>query len=127
MCIARPGEGETLADLSEADTPGGRDHVPDLDIAGAGELAEGQLHEVERTTYHDEDHQVGDEEGPATVLVGCEGKPPDIAQTHRHGYAGHQELRGVGPLLSLSGQASNLLASFRFFFGFITFRFFEKM
>ena len=80
LFIARTGE--TLADLSEADTPGGRDHVPDLDIAGAGELAQGQLHEVERTTNHDENHQVGDEEGPATILVSRVGEPPDITKAN---------------------------------------------
>lgn len=73
---------EIKADLSEADTPSGRDHVPHLDIAGAGELAQGQLHEVERTTYHDENHQVGDEEGPATILVSGVGKPPDVAKAN---------------------------------------------
>ena len=80
MRIARTGE--TLADLGEADPPRGRDHVPDLDIAGAGELAQGQLHEVERTTNHDENHQVGDEEGPATILVSRVGEPPDIAKAN---------------------------------------------
>ena len=80
LVIARTGE--TLADLSEADTPGGRDHVPDLDIAGAGELAQRQLHEVERTTNHDENHQVGDEEGPATILVSRVGEPPDITKAN---------------------------------------------
>lgn len=73
---------EIQADLSKADTPSGRDHVPHLDIAGAGELAQGQLHEVERTTYHDENHQVGDEEGPATILVSGVGKPPDVAKAN---------------------------------------------
>ena len=72
---------ETAAHLSEADTPSGRDHVPDLDIAGAGELAQGQLHEVERTTNHDENHQVGDEEGPATILVSGVGKPSNVVTT----------------------------------------------
>ena len=80
MCIARTGEAG--ADLGEADTPRGRDHVPDLDIAGARELTQGQLHEVERTTNHDENHQVGDEEGPATILVSRVGEPPDIAKAN---------------------------------------------
>ena len=68
--------------LSKADSTSGGDHVPDLDIAGAGELSQGQLHEVERTTNHDENHQVGDEEGPATILVSGVGEPPNITKAN---------------------------------------------
>jgi hypothetical protein len=41
-----------------------------LDRAGAGELSHGELHEVEGPPDEDENHQVGDEEGSPSVLVG---------------------------------------------------------
>ena len=53
-----------------------------LDIAGAGELTNGQLHEVERSTNEDEDHQVWDEESSSTILISSVGEPPDIAQSN---------------------------------------------
>ena len=59
----------------------GRDHVPHIDTAGAAELSQGELHEVERAADEEEDQHVGDEEGPATVLVSCERKSPDISKT----------------------------------------------
>ena len=59
----------------------GRDHVPHVDTAGAAELAQGELHEVEGAADEEEDEHVGDEEGTASVLVGCEGKSPDISKS----------------------------------------------
>ncbi len=41
-----------------------------LDGAGAGELAHGQLHEVERPPDEDENHQVRDEKSTASILIG---------------------------------------------------------
>jgi hypothetical protein len=41
-----------------------------LDRARAGELSHGELHEVEGPPDEDEDHQIGDEEGSPSVLVG---------------------------------------------------------
>ena len=59
----------------------GGDHVPHVDTAGAAELAQGELHEVEGAADEEEDEHVGDEEGTASVLVGCEGKSPDISKS----------------------------------------------
>ena len=68
-------------DLAVADPPQSRDHVPDIDTASTAELSQGQLHEVERPPHKQEDDHVGDEEGSSTILVGREGKPPDVAKT----------------------------------------------
>ena len=56
-------------------------HVPDVDTAGAAELAQGELHEVEGTTHEEEDQHVGDEESSPAILVGCERKSPDISKS----------------------------------------------
>lgn len=56
------------------------------------------------TTYpadEGEHHEVGDEEGAATVLISGHGEPPDVAQPDRHGDAGEEEFYGARPLLSL--------------------------
>ena len=67
--------------LTIADPSQGRYHVPDIDTARTAELAQGELHEVERAAHEEEDDHVGDQEGAPAVLVGREGKPPDVAQT----------------------------------------------
>ena len=53
-----------------------------LDITRAGELTNGQLHKVERSTNEDEDHQVWDKESTSTILISSVGEPPDIAQSN---------------------------------------------
>ena len=67
--------------LAISDPAQSRYHVPDVDTAGAAELAQGELHEVEGAADEEEDEHVGDEEGTASVLVGCEGKSPDISKS----------------------------------------------
>ena len=56
-------------------------HVPDVDTAGAAELAQGELHEVEGAADKQEDDDVGDQEGSSAILVGSKGEPPDVAKT----------------------------------------------
>ena len=58
-----------------------RNHVPDVDTASTAELAQGQLHEVERPAHKEKDNHVGDQEGSSSILVCSEGEPPDIAKT----------------------------------------------
>ena len=50
-------------------------------VTCAAELAECELHEVERPAHQHEHADVGDEEGAAPVLVRGEGEPPHVAQT----------------------------------------------
>ena len=67
--------------LAISDPAQSRNHVPDVDTAGAAELAQGELHEVEGTTHEEEDQHVGDEESSPAILVGCERKSPDISKS----------------------------------------------
>ena len=67
--------------LAVSDPAQCRYHVPHVDTAGAAELAQGELHEVERAAHKEEDDHVGDEEGSTTVLVGREGKPPNVTKS----------------------------------------------
>ena len=58
-----------------------------LDRACAGELAHDQFHEVEGPPDEEEDDEVRDEEGAASVLVSRVREPPHVPQTHGHGDA----------------------------------------
>ena len=82
-------------------TPEGRHHVPDPGAAAAAELPQTQLQEVEGSPDEQQNKDVGDEEGSPAVGVGNVREPPDVAEPHRHGDTGQEELEGAGPLLPL--------------------------
>ena len=65
-----------------------RDSRPHADASEGGELPDDEFEEIERLSDDEKDDEVGDEEGPSAVLVGGERKPPDVAQSDRHGDAG---------------------------------------
>ena len=67
--------------LAVSDPAQCRYHVPHVDTAGAAELAQGELHEVEGAAHEEEDQHVGDEESSPAILVGCEWKSPDISKS----------------------------------------------
>ena len=72
-----------MYDLTIAHPSQSRHHVPDIDTPGTAELAQCQLHEVERPPYEEKDQHVGDEEGTPAILVGSEGKSPDVTQSYK--------------------------------------------
>lgn len=60
-------------------------------------MSDDHLHVVHGPTDEQQDDDVGDEESSAAILEGCEGKAPDVAQTHGQGDARHKQVETVGP------------------------------
>lgn len=83
--------------LTESTLERGR-HRPDLHAGSAGELPEDHLHVIKGLADYEEHHYVGDQEGAAAVLVGRVWEPPDVPETDRERYAGHEKLQPITPL-----------------------------
>ena len=49
--------------------------------AGSGELAHAGLQVVEGLSYKDQEDEVGQKEGSASILVGQVGEPPNVANS----------------------------------------------
>ena len=65
------------------------------------ELAEGDLHVVHGLADEQEEDEVGQEEGPAAVLVGQVGEPPHVADADGEADAGEDELPLRAPVVAL--------------------------
>lgn len=88
---------EAFIVLTESTLERGR-HRPDLHAGSAGELPEDHLHVIEGFADYEEHHYVGDQEGSTAVLIGRVREPPDIPETDRERYAGHEEFQSITPL-----------------------------
>lgn len=78
-----------------------RTQVVHLDAAAAAELADYHFQIVDWSADHHQHNQIRYEERSAAVLQSGKRKTPNVAQSDRHGDAGHQKLDVAAPIVAL--------------------------